>query len=167
MFGAAKLHFLYHCSSFCTNGGSVLRTLLWQVPAWFILSAVSVFLHTLAVFLCFRVPTCPSLVLLSNTREVCSFHSLRKKTASCCTKVFAYLFRLIRWMLLQTPSPPPKHSAKSSHFPLNHQTGPMLSWTLSAIFFYFLFYFIIIFGLFIYLDNFEFLWGRRTAWALY
>lgn len=39
-------------------------------------------------FRCFRVPTCPSLVLLSNTREVCSFHSLRKKNCFMLYKGF-------------------------------------------------------------------------------
>lgn len=93
----------------------------------------------------------------------CSFHSQRKKKMLHVVQKSAYLFRLTCWMLLQTPSPPLKHSAKSSHFPLNHQTGPMLSWTLSAIFFfYFLFYFII-FRLFIYLDNFEFLRGKTNS----
>lgn len=67
----------------------------------------------------------------------CSFRSQRKRENASCVQRFAYLFRLTWWMLLQTPSRPPEHSAKSSHFPLNHQTGPMLSWTLSAIFSFF------------------------------
>lgn len=129
-----------------------------QTTARLISTTVSVFLHTHCYFFIYALWFKPALPCFTEqyTRG-CSYHSLKKREEKNASRVqrFAYLFRITRWMLLQTPSRPLKHSARSSHFPLNHQTGPMLSWTLSAIFFYFLFYFIIMmFGLFIYLNNF-------------
>lgn len=87
----------------------------------FQLGFFSVFLHTHCFYM-LQGSNLHSLAPLSNTQEVAHVVVAGKTVASCC-----YLFRLTRWMLLQTPSPPLKHSAKSSHFPLNHQTGPMLS----------------------------------------
>ena len=163
----AKQHFLYHCSSWWTSRGSVLRTLPRQV------SGSCFFLHTLAVVVFFssffknvlRFPTCTPLVLLSNAREAArvTVRGQKKKKLLHVVQRFAYLFRLTGWMLQHTPSPPQSTRLKALT-PLNHQTGPMLSWTFKCNI-----SFVIVFGLFVYLDDFDFFdgGGRRTAWALY
>lgn len=58
MCGAAKQDFLSHRSSLWTNRGSALRTLLRQVPAWFLLSAVFLHTHSPFSFPRLRFPTC-------------------------------------------------------------------------------------------------------------
>lgn len=95
------------------------------------------FFYTLTVRLCFRVPTCTPQSYWAIHQRLLVF-ILRGNKWLHVVQRFAYLFRLTCWMLLQTPSPPLKHSAKSSHLPLNHQAGPMLSWPLSAISIFFI-----------------------------
>lgn len=104
MFRAAKRHLLSHCSSFWTNRGSFSQDIATTgsslVYLWFF--------YTLSVFLCFSVPTCTPHFSRAIHRLLVSCWRKKKNVV----QRFAYLFRLTCWMLLQTPSPPLKHSAK-------------------------------------------------------
>lgn len=110
-------------------------------------SMVNLVFDTNTAFLFFLPPRFPH-SLISLTKVVLFYRG--KKSFLCAD--FAYLFRLTYWMLLKTPWRPRKHSfnPRASTFLLTTKQVRCCP-DLSAIFLFF--YFIIMFGLFVYLEK--------------